>query len=84
MGYFPRPPRPVAKKRQPVKKSRMAAVTHVFHSDGTKDHRGDPRCAVPGCGLPPGNERHDLRPRDEREVELERRKLGEGSDAEEA
>jgi hypothetical protein len=80
MGYFPRTPRPPKRVRKPVKRSRMAAVKHVFHSDGTKDHRGDPRCAVPGCGLPYANERHDLRPADEREAEMDARKLGEGSD----
>jgi hypothetical protein len=82
VGYF-KAARPPA-KRKPVQKSRMAAVTHVFHSDGSVDHWGKPRCAVPGCGLPPGNERHDLRPADEREAEIDARKLGEGSDAEEA
>lgn len=76
MGYFKaaRPP------RKPVKRSRMAVVKHVFHSDGTKDHRGEPRCALPGCGLPRSNERHDLRPADEREGEMDARRLGEGSD----
>lgn len=33
-------------------------MTHVFVDDGTKDHRGNGRCAYPGCGLPAANRVH--------------------------
>ena len=52
---------------------------HPYRDDGAKDHRGEGRCAEHGCGLPRGNERHDLPDMSEANEES-RRRLGEDSE----
>ena len=47
---------------------------HVFVSDGTKDHRGQPRCVE--CKTPKTNARHDL-PDTAEAAEIDARRTGE-------
>jgi len=67
----------------PKKKVELAGAAlqvhkHPYRGDGTRDHRGDDRCA--DCGLAQGHRVHQLEPVHPDAAEVSRRIVGERED----